>query len=265
MFFLKISSTYKYIKLNKKNKKIQLKDNKLVYKSSTVLSNLFLLKNLINIENKSYYNFEFLFRITNSNYIKSILLLKSSLNENYFKVDTTTSNNSYIDTYASFNTNEKITLTFSVNNFPIISTSQIFLNSLWLEKEIKEFNNIHYINLLDSRRLLTDYFTNFKVNNNNYKTDGYDIITQNLYMWMLHYIFIFYFLILISLFSFLFNNKSLLNIILISELIIILISLILSIFTIYFNIYYFVGLSIIVLILGGLELSLNLLMLIFKC
>lgn len=217
------------------------------------------------IQNKNYYNFEIQINITKKTYIQTVLLLKSSLNENFFKVDTTYYNSCYMDTFSSLITGEKIILTFNVLNGVVFSTSQVYNSSLWLEKEIKEFNKIYFNNLLDSRRLLTDYFTNLKINTNNYKTDSYDIITQNLYMWMLHYIFIFYFLIILSFFSFLFNNKSLLNIILISELIIILLALLCSVFMLYFNIYYFIGLSIIILILGGLELSLNLLMLIFKC
>lgn len=65
--------------------------------------------------------------------------------------------------------------------------------------------------------------------------------------------------------SLIFFNRSLLQLLIISESLIILLVFIFLSLAIYFNLYYLISLSLILLILGGLELSINLLIVTIKC
>ena len=64
----------------------------------------------------------------------------------------------------------------------LTSTSNLFRGACWIERELKEFFSLNIKNLLDSRRLLTDYMVDTKVSNNEYKTTSFDLITQDLYL-----------------------------------------------------------------------------------
>lgn len=61
----------------------------------------------------------------------------------------------------------------------IQSISLIFPSFSWVERELKELNSIIYTNLVDTRRLLTDYFQ-FKPNFYSYKTNNYSLHRQTL-------------------------------------------------------------------------------------
>ena len=146
----------------------------------------------------------------------------------------------------------------------ITSISNIYFSSKWIERELQEFNNINFVSLIDSRRLLTDY--TYSLNNKNMNNySSYNILTQELYKGLLHWLYLFSFLYLIILLSFILYNKSLFNLILLSEVVIIILILIMLTTAIYLNLYYLVGFSVLILVLGGLELSLNLLLLVINC
>jgi hypothetical protein len=78
---------------------------------------------------------------------------------------------------------------------------------------------------------------------------------------VLHWFFYFLYCFLVISLSFIFYNRSLLHLLVLSEALIIILVLSLGVLTLVFNIYYLLGLSILVLIFGGLELSINLLIL----
>jgi Ni,Fe-hydrogenase III component G len=97
------------------------------------------------------------FSKTNKNNI--ILNLSSYLTGNYYKL--------------VFNLNDQIT------NFS--SLSNIYSSFTWVERELSEANNINFLNLKDSRRLLSDYNL-FKTDTNSYNTNSYNILTQDIYI-----------------------------------------------------------------------------------
>lgn len=45
-------------------------------------------------------------------------------------------------------------------NFSLLSSSLIFKNAVWLEREVIEFSDLYFQSLLDTRRLLLDYTIN---------------------------------------------------------------------------------------------------------
>lgn len=46
----------------------------------------------------------------------------------------------------------------SRDDFSLLSTSATYRSSVWLERELSDFTGINFIGLLDTRRLLLDYF-----------------------------------------------------------------------------------------------------------
>ena len=73
--------------------------------------------------------------------------------------------------------------------------------------------------------------------------------------------FFFLFLTVNILLSVFFYNKSLLQLLLLGELLVILFFIIFLTISVFYNIFYLIGLSFFLLIFGGLELSLNILLL----
>lgn len=171
-----------------------------------------------------------------------------------------------ISTYSCFLTSERLNILLPVkNNVNLFSISSLFKSTIWTERELSEFNNVNYVSLKDSRRLLTDYTNSHSINVNTFKTTSYDLINQDLYTRLLQWFFYFLFLFIVITLSFIFYNKSLLHLLILSEIIIILFICIISALMLLFNIYYLVGLSLIILVFGGLELAINLLFLVIKC
>lgn len=67
-----------------------------------------------------------------------------------------------------------------IKKIPFInSISKLFIGSQWVERELKEFFKIFFINLSDTRRLLTDY-TNIPDNTYNI-FNNYSVVSQDLY------------------------------------------------------------------------------------
>lgn len=113
----------------------------------------------------------------------------------------------------------------------------------------------------DNRKLLTDYGSN----NNSFKElkfNQYNVVLNEYFKRLLRWLFLFLFLILTVLITLWIYKKSLFHIIILSEVIVVLLTLLLTILMLKLNIYYLVGLSLIILIFGGLELALNLLILV---
>lgn len=79
---------------------------------------------------------------------------------------------------------------------------------------------------------------------------------------MLHWLYVFSFLLSCSLLSFIFYNKNLISLLLISEVILLLLFFLIIIVASFYNINYLLSFSFFILIFGGLELALNLLLLI---
>lgn len=129
-----------------------------------------------NINLYLYYNLNIKLYIINDLYLISLFIKKNLFNNIPFIVDYVYLNTNYL--FIIFNTY------FFINNFNFIyinkkkvkSINNIYSNSLWLEREIKEFNNIFFFFSKDSRRLLLDY--TIKINNNNNNNNNnifYDI------------------------------------------------------------------------------------------
>lgn len=53
-------------------------------------------------------------------------------------------------------------------NNKLQSLSKIYSGNTWIERELKETNNILFINLLDNRKLLSNYNYNNNLEYNNY-------------------------------------------------------------------------------------------------
>ena len=153
-----------------------------------------------------------------------------------------------------------VTSVFGLTN-QVGSISNIFQSTTWVERELKEFSGLIFNNLRDSRRLLTDYTHHYNLFTQTYKTTSYDQITQDLYIRMLHWLFCFSYCFLLICLSFLIYNKSLLQLLVLSEVLIIVLTLCAVTISLVYNIYFLSGFVVIILIFGGLELSINLLLL----
>lgn len=226
----------------------------------------FSILNTSSYENKNTTNIY----VTNTSYIYVNLFLKNSFNSLFVNIDIAVSqvnNNLLTVHYSCFLTNEKIIiyLNFKNPNNSVKSLSTMFFSTNWVERELQEFNHIKFLGLKDSRRLLTDYTYNKNLLSSDYKMDSYSLISQNLFTRVLHWFFYFLFFLIIVISSLIFYNKSLLHLLVLSEVIILLIVFMLLSLTVYFNIYYLVGFALLILILGGLELSINLLIITINC
>lgn len=267
-----ISSTFNL----KKNKDLRVSLKKLIDKNKTITfwesgldlnfliilpKNFFTLFNLTSVYNK---NNTFLTISHNVNLLTNILLKNSLLNI-WFNVDCSinklTGVNVIIQTHSCVFTNQRITLLSKSKNNNFDSLSKIFFSTNWTERELQEFSTLKFTNLCDSRRLLTDYTYHNNIFFENYKTTSYNVIEQDLYTRVLHWLLFFSYCFTIICLSFLLYNKSLLHLVILSELLIIIISLISAIISLYFNIYYLLGFILLLLIFGGLELAVNLLIL----
>lgn len=139
------------------------------------------------------------------------------------------------------------------------SLSRIFSSFTWVERETKEFYNIFFTGLKDSRRLLTDY-TTLLPDYKHYETRGYNSVVQDLYYkGVLHWLFVFSYLTFCLMISLCFLNKGLLSLLLVSEVILLMLFIIALTVASLYNIYYMLIVSFFILIFGGLELALNLL------
>lgn len=112
----------------------------------------------INI-NSDYFYYFFLLNYKNLNslnfYILDIMTFKSVNINNYYVA------------YQSIFFDFKILVETKFIDY-ISSLSKIYNGALWVERETKEFNNIQYINLKDTRKLLLNYNYNYQLQYNNF-------------------------------------------------------------------------------------------------
>ncbi len=80
----------------------------------------------------------------------------------------------YYISLQSFFFDFKILIDISFTNY-INSISLIYSGNSWLERELKEFNNVNFINLNDSRKLLLNYNYNNDLTYNNFNNIINDI------------------------------------------------------------------------------------------
>lgn len=126
---------------------------------------------------------------------------------------------------------------------------------------MSEFFNVYFIGLKDSRRLLTDYVHNLN-DDYGYKTLIYSGVTQDLYnKKLLHWLYIFSFITLSCFFSLVFLNRQLIIMLIIGEAILVIFFFLGLLLSSFYNIFYLVGFSFFFLMIGGLELALNILLL----
>lgn len=126
-------------------------------------------------------NVRFKYSLLSNSYILSIsevyfyfffLLNKKNLNTlNFYILDILTFNvkgtHSYYVNYQSLFFDFKILIeTFFTKH--AVSLSKVYFGSLWIERETKEFNQLNYTNLTDTRKLLLNYNYNSSLNYNNY-------------------------------------------------------------------------------------------------
>lgn len=266
-----ISSTFKNkIKqdLRKIFKKISLK--KKIFK---VWVNHPELSSLLRLNIKTFYLLKTLDKVQNNHlffYTKNrffFFTLKTYLLSSYMLVDITflKNSNTMIYSFSCLFTNNQITVFFKDSKLQNLKTiTNSFLSANWVEREVSESTNVNFSGLSDSRRLLTDYgqYTNSS-NTLNFK--HFDLISGELYIGVLRWFYLFTYLTLSTTISLVIFQKSLFQVLIISESLIVFLTILCGCASLYLNSFILIGFSLILLIFGGLELALNLLILILKC
>lgn len=106
-----------------------------------------------------YFYFFFLLNKKNLNtlnfYFLDIMLIKNANNLNYYAI------------YQSYFFDFKLLIETKFSKY-ITSVSTLYSGILWVEREVKEFSQSQYINLIDSRKLLSNYNYNNELLYNNY-------------------------------------------------------------------------------------------------
>lgn len=122
--------------------------------------------------------------LKDTNYYYLILFLNFSLDEVFFPLDGMVYTQNKVGVYNLVFTSLYYQHWLVINGIykqnQLKSISQIYKSFTWVEREIQELSNVYFVGLIDNRRLLTDY-TQYSYNFNAYKTNSYDLITQNLY------------------------------------------------------------------------------------
>lgn len=108
-------------------------------------------------------------------------LLRSNFLGLWFPVDKGLLNSyglavTYFDCYLTASTLSILTL----NAKQVSSISSLFSGFCWVERELREFSNLPFDSLSDTRRLLTDY-TLHSAEHDNYKNVGYSLQTQEVF------------------------------------------------------------------------------------
>lgn len=215
--------------------------------------------NINNIKFKYYY-FNNIFYIKLLNFFFFFLINKNNLNNSLFynldAVITNNINNKYYIAMQTFFYDLQILLEIKFAN-KLDSLSKIYLGNTWIERELKENNNIFFKNLLDNRKLLSNYNLNNNIEYNQFNSIINDIKIINMLFWLKF--FLIYIYIVLIIFNLYLNNlmSTLLNI----EFITILIFFVYIFSGSIFNLNWIFGFSFIILILGGLEIALSFLLL----
>lgn len=119
----------------------------------------------------------FYININNNNFLNFFIINKKNLNSIHFYIlDNViiSSENKYFLTYQSIFFDFKIFIITRYNKH-LNSISKIYFGSGWQEREAKEFNNVPFIGLNDTRKLLSNYNYNAEIQYNNYNNILNDI------------------------------------------------------------------------------------------
>jgi len=119
----------------------------------------------------------FYINIHNNFFLTFFIINKKNLNNLLFYILdnlVVSSEKKYFLTYNSIFFDFKIFITTKFSK-QINSISKIYFGSSWQEREAKEFNNIVFIGLNDTRKLLSNYNYNTELQYNNYNNILNDI------------------------------------------------------------------------------------------
>lgn len=127
--------------------------------------------NIINFK-YSYNNANYIINLSEIYFYFFFLLNKKNLNTlNFYFLDIMLIKNanisSYYVVYQSYFFDFKLLIETRFSSY-IYSLSTLYAGNLWIERETKEFSESQYINLLDSRKLLSNYNYNNDLLYNNY-------------------------------------------------------------------------------------------------
>ena len=128
----------------------------------------------LNSINFKYFYSNNIFSIKLKNFYYFFLINKFNINSTYFyNLDATilnkVVNKTYVISTQTFFYDLQLLLNINVAN-NILSISKIYFGNTWVERELKEFNNIYFIGLIDSRKLLSNYNYNNKLNYNQFNS-----------------------------------------------------------------------------------------------
>ncbi len=134
--------------------------------------------NTNNINFKYYYTNNIFF-INLTNFFYFFLINKYNINCMLFYcldavIDTNKNNKNYYISYQSFFYDLKIMCEIKFKNY-LQSLSSVYNSQTWVERELKEMNNIFFLNLVDTRKLLLNYNYNYTINYNNFNNIINDI------------------------------------------------------------------------------------------
>lgn len=121
----------------------------------------------------------FTIQLSRTYYYYYFLINRNNLNSLYFfNLDATViegkNYNTYFVTTQTIISDFKILIKILFSN-KLQSVSQIYPGNTWVEREVREFYNIFFTNLLDSRKLLSNYNYNSNLNYNQFNNIIYDI------------------------------------------------------------------------------------------
>jgi len=138
----------------------------------------FSMLNTNNINFKYYYTNNIFF-INLTNFFYFFLINKyNTLNTLFYCVDATINQDKnkkfYYVSYQSFFYDLKILCEIQFKNY-LQSLSGIHHSHTWVERELKETNKVFFLNLVDTRKLLSNYNYNSTINYNNYNNIINDI------------------------------------------------------------------------------------------
>jgi len=149
------------------NKKKKLITNNLWWLDYSIL-------NSTKIKFKYYYHSN-LFYIQLINYYYFFLISKKNLNNMLFSnLDATIQERNYYISVQTFFFDLKFFIEIKFKNY-LFSLSSIYSGNTWTERELKESNEVFFINLADNRKLLSNYNYNDKIEYNQFNTMVGDI------------------------------------------------------------------------------------------
>lgn len=75
-----------------------------------------------------------------------------------FKSDSSSWGLQFNTTHAISDSRVSISTYVPITDYSLPSISQIYMSTVWLERELSDFSGINFLGLVDTRRLLLDYF-----------------------------------------------------------------------------------------------------------